>query len=128
MAITHLTAVRNALADLIDDLVNAGAGDNGTLALIESAGPTDIVEFDFNATAFGAASDGVITLADTPIEGTASASGTVNLFEVRDADGGVVYTGSVTESGGGGDLIIDNAEINATQSVNLTSHSYTAAP
>lgn len=127
MTISHSTAVRNALADLIDDQVNAGVADaQGDFVIIESAGPTDLISFPLSDPAFGAAASGQITLAGTPISTTADASGTADQFEVRDKDNNKVYGGSVTATGGGGDVEIDNTSVNSGQSAELSSHSYTA--
>ena len=63
MTISHSTSARNSLADQIDTLVNGGSTDpQGDLVLIESAGPSDLVEFNLQDPAFGAASSGTITL------------------------------------------------------------------
>lgn len=126
-AITHSTAARNSLADQIDTLVNAGTTDaQGDLVLIESSGPTDLVEFNLQDPAFGSASTGTITLQGTPIETTADAAGTVDTFEVRDKDNNQIYTGSVTSTGGGGDLEMDNPTLTSGQTVSLESHSYSS--
>ena len=127
MTISHSTSARNSLADQIDTLVNGGSTDpQGDLVLIESAGPSDLVEFNLQDPAFGAASSGTITLQGTTISTTADAAGTVDQFEVRDKDNSVIYSGTVTSTGGGGDLEMDNTTVTNGQSVELTSHSYTA--
>ena len=127
MAITHSTSARNALADTTDDQVNAGSTDSqGDLVIIDSTGPTDLITFNLQDPAFGAASSGTITLQGTPISTTAGADGTADTFEARDKDNNMVYTGSVSGTGGGGDLEIDNTDVNSGQSAELSSHSYTA--
>ena len=123
MAITHNTAVRNALADLIDTLVNTGAS---TAVLKLRDGTTDIVSFNLSATAFGAASSGTITLAGTPIAGTAGASGDVDGFQILDKDGTLILSGTVTATGGGGDIEITNISVANGQGCSLTSFSYSA--
>lgn len=127
MAITHSTAVRNALADAIDDQVNAGTTDaQGDFVVQESAGPTDLIEWNLQDPAFGAAASGQITLAGTTLTTTADNTGTADQFEVRDKDNAMVYTGTVTATGGGGDVEIDNTSVSSGQSADLTSHTYTA--
>ena len=123
MAITHATGVRNTLADLIDTLVNTGAG---TAVLKLRDATTDIVSFNLAATAFGAASGGTITLASTPIAGTAGASGDVDGFQVLDKDGNLVFSGTVTATGGGGDIEITNISVANGQGCSLTSFTYSA--
>ena len=128
MAISHATSARNALANTIDDQVNAGTTDaQGDFVVIESSGPTDLIEFNLQDPAFGSASSGQITLAGTPISTTASTSGTADKFEVRDKDNAMVYDGTVTATGGGGDVQIDNTDVASGQSAELSSHAYTAS-
>lgn len=125
MAITHPTAARNALADEIDALVNTGSTDaQGDFVILDDT--TDLIEFELSDPAFGAAAGGTITLAGTPKSATAGATGTADKFEVRNKDNTVIYTGTVTGDGGGGDVEIDNTSVASGQSAELTSHSYTA--
>ena len=123
MSVTHATAVRSALADLIDTLVNTGSG---TAKLRLRDGTTTIVDFDLADPAFGAASSGVITLASTPIAATAAASGDVDNAQLLDQDAGVVLSCSVTATGGGGDIEVSNVSIANGQDCSLTSLTYSA--
>ena len=125
MSVTHATAVRSALADLIDTLVNTGSG-TAKVRLRDST--TTIVDFDLADPAFGAASSGVITLAGVPIAATASASGDVDNAQLLDQDGTVILSCSVTGTGGGGDIEVSNVSIANGQDCSLTSLTYTAAP
>lgn len=127
MAISHSTAARNAIADAVDATTNVGTTDTGgDFVVIESAGPTDLVSIEFQDPAFGAAAAGVITAAGTPLSNTASATGTADTFEIRDRDNAVVIDGTVTATGGGGDVEIDNTSINSGQTVELDSLTWTA--
>lgn len=129
MAITHSSGTRDALANLIDDRVNAGSLDSGgDFVVIDSSGPTDLISWELQDPAFGAASSAVITLAGTPLSTTASSSGTADEFEVRSRDNNVVYQGTVTAEGGGGDVEINDTDVSSGQSADLESHSYTASP
>lgn len=123
MAITHATATRNALADQVDTLVNTGAG---TALFRLRASTTTITDFSLQNPAFGAASSGTITLQGTPIVAAAGASGTVDNFQVLDRDGTLVFSGSVTAGGGGGDVTIDNTSVNNGQDCSLDSFTYSA--
>ena len=125
MSVTHATAVRSALADLIDTLVNTGSG---TAKVRLRDGSSTIVDFELGDPAFGAASSGVITLNDTPIAATASASGDVDNAQMLDQDGSVILSCSVTGTGGGGDIEVSNVSIANGQDCSLTSLTYTAAP
>jgi hypothetical protein len=117
--------MRNTLADQVDSSINSGSTDaQGDFVILDGA--TDLIEFNLQDPAFGNASSGQITLAGTPLSTTADAGGTADTFEVRDKDNNMVYTGSVTATGGGGDIEIDNTNVNSGQSAELSSHSYTA--
>ena len=129
MAITHPTAVRNAIADLIDDRVNAGAA-AGRLKVYHTSinHPTDtnlLVNFALSDPAFGAAVGGVIT-AGSIATTNATGTGTASLFILVDSDGNEVFRGSVSASGGGGDLIITNTNIASGDPIGVVSFTYTA--
>lgn len=128
MAVTHAATVRDAIANLIDDEVNAGTTDaQGDFALLDGA--VLAANFPLSNPAFGAASSAAITLASVPKNVAAEATGaphTVDLFELRDRDNGAVVLGTVTATGGGGDMEIDNTSITSGQNVILSSCVYTA--
>lgn len=117
-------AARNAGVDAITALL-----DGGTLEIrtgSQPATPADadsgtlLAEFELAATAYGSASNGEAQLTDTPLSADALTSGTAGHFRLKDAQGDPVIDGSVSESGGGGDLILDNTDINEGQKVNIT--------
>lgn len=118
MAITLPTATRNTLADAIDTLV----GTAGVLVYMDDT--TDIASFSLDNPAFGAASTGTITLAAVSAT-TGITNGTVDKFEVRTSGATVIYSGTITATGGGGDITVDNTNITTGQTVNLTSHTFT---
>lgn len=127
MALTHATSVRNAIMDAIDDQVNAGTTDaQADFVFIESSGPTDIAEINLQDPAFGASSSGQISIQGTPLSTSAGAGGTIDTFEVRDKDNSTAIDGTVTSTGGGGDVEIDNTSVNSGQTVQLDSYSQTA--
>lgn len=126
MAVTHATAVRSMLADALDAYINTtgSANTGGTLRLRDNT--TTIVDFDLSNPAFGSASSGVLTLADTPIAATAVASGEVDNAQILDRDEAVVLSCSVTGDGGGGDIEASNVNIASGQDCSLESLTYTA--
>lgn len=123
MAITHPSAVRTAIANLIDDQVNAGST-YGKLKILTS-GDSVLVTITLQDPAFGAANTGVITLAGVPLSNTAAGTGTAAKFTVTDSDDNIIFTGSVGTSGT--DLTIDNTSINTGQTVTVSSMTYTAS-
>lgn len=125
MAVTHSTAVRSAIADLIDDQINAGSADaSGDFLIREST--TTLATIVLQNPAFGAASSGVITLAGVPLSVAASAAGTADNFQFRNRDNTVCVSGSITASGGGGDATLDNTNIANGQIVQINSLTYAA--
>lgn len=82
--------------------------------------------------AFGNAGAGVAGRADAaglPKSGTGTAAagaGTAaTQFDVVDSADTVIWSGTVTATGGGGDVTLDNVSIAEGQTVNLTSLTYT---
>ena len=124
MALTHSTAMRNVLADAVDTAINTGSG-TATLVIKDSS--TVLATINLQNPAFGASSSGTITLAGVPLEdASADGTGTADSFDIEDRDGTVVVSGTVTATSGGGDIELDNTSINATQSVAITSLTYSA--
>ena len=126
MTVSHSTNMRNSLADNVDATINSGSTDaQGDFVVMD--GTTDLAEFNLQDPAFGAASSGVITLQGTTLTTTAGTAGTADTFEIRDKNNAMQVTGSVTATGGGGDVEIDNTSINSGQQVDLTSLTYEAS-
>lgn len=131
MALQHSVAVRNAMLDAIETAtgasarlqirtgaapVNCAAADTGTL-LVDMALPADWM---------AAASGGVKALAGS-WQATAAAAGTAAHYRIKDSTGTTCHEqGTVTATGGGGDLTLDNTSIAASQTVTITSKSITA--
>lgn len=90
---------------------NCASADSGTL-LCEITLPSDWM---------GAASSGAISLAGS-WSGTGAAAGTAAHYRLKDSAGTTCHEqGSITATGGGGDLTLDNTSIAVSQSVSVTS-------
>lgn len=90
---------------------NCAAADSGTL-LCELTLPSDWMT---------AASSGSISL-NGSWTGTGAAAGTAAHYRLKDSTGATCHEqGSVTATGGGGDLTLDNTSIAASQAVSVTS-------
>lgn len=112
------TALRNSIA--ADAIANLN-----TLEVLHSDGTTVLVTFTIT---WGAGAAGVQEVQSTPVEATAAAAGTATTARIRKSDDtpDERITGlTVTASGGGGDVEIDNTSISNGQTVNLTSLSIT---
>lgn len=133
MAIKLTTAARNASADAVMALVDAGAG-AGTIEIRTGVQPTNADDADsgtllatltFSDPATGAAASGVDTASAITQDTAADATGTAGYFVVKDSTGAKVFTGSVTASGAGGDMQLVTTSITAGQPVQITSFTYT---
>lgn len=125
MAITHPSAVRTAIADLVVDRADLGTtAAAGKIRVYQ--GSTTIVDILLANPAFGAAAAGVASGSSLPKEGTAVADGTVDKFELLDRDNVVVFTGLVTNTAGAGDMKITNTAIKTSEVVRINTMTYTA--
>jgi hypothetical protein len=102
------TATRNALADLIDDLINGGAS-GGLIRIYDGTQPasandaittqTLLAELTFGDPAFGAASVGVITANSITGDSSANATGTATWARIVDSNGTTIFDCDVGTSG-----------------------------
>jgi hypothetical protein len=96
---------------------NCAAADTGTL----------IVEFDLASSGdWGSPSSGAISLAGLTLSATAVASLTAGYFRMYDSSAGCHVQGTVTATGGGGDMQMNSTSITSGQTVNLTGFTLTA--
>lgn len=131
MAITHVTAVRNSLAAIVSTAADAGVG-AAKIQITKSAGSYTagniLAEITLSDPAFGAPSTGTITAAGLPVEDTtANNTGTAVEFRLVDSADTEVFHGTVTATGGGGDMEMSSTGITAGDAVRITSFTYTAS-
>jgi hypothetical protein len=127
------TAARTAAADAVVDLLDAGSG-AATIEIRSGSQPatanttatgTLLATFTLADPAFGAASSGVATMASTPRTTTGVAAGDAGWFRAKDSSGTAVYDGSVTATGGGGQIELATVTISVGLTVELTSATVT---
>ena len=132
MAIQYSAAVRNAQLDALETAIgtsavlkirtgtapaNVGTADSGTV-LASMTLPSDWL---------AAASGGSKAKSGT-WQDAADATGTAAHFRIYASDGTTAHIqGTVTATGGGGDLTLDNTSIASGQSVTISSFTLTAA-
>lgn len=132
MAFQLSTSARNALLDAIETATgtsailriytgsapaNPAAAATGTL-LAEATLPSDWM---------AAASGGTKALSGTWQDASANAAGTAGYFRIWDSPGTTCHMqGTVTATGGGGDMTVDNAVFAVAQVFNVTSFTLTA--
>ena len=115
---TQNTALRNALCD-----ANAAIFNGGSVKVFKG-GSTLVLTFTLSATAFGAAGAGVASAASMPKLDTAdvaTAGGDTLTAMLESADGLKTWSGlTVTATGGGGAITLNNVVFAAGTSVSLT--------
>lgn len=132
MALQLSTTVRNALLDAIETAVGTSAilrirtgsvpaspatPDSGTVLATVNL-PTDWMD---------AASGGVKALSGTWQDSAADATGTAGHFRIYDSAGTTCHLqGTVTLTGGGGDMTVDNTSFATGQVFNVTAFTLTA--
>lgn len=129
MALTHVTSVRNGIADFVCGKLNLGSTNaTGRLQIATSgAFSTILATLLFSATAFGASTGGVATAAAITSDTNAANTGTAANFRLVDRDLNEVLRGTVTATGGGGDIQLSSTAITAGDTVSITSLTYTAS-
>jgi hypothetical protein len=127
MSLSLNSGPRNAMCDALVDLLDVGVP-AATIAIRSGTRPTlpsDTATGTLLATvtladpAFGSSSSGAATLTD-PSSVNAVATGTAAWFRAFDGNGLAVFDGSVTATGGGGDLTLSTVSIVSGQPVDLT--------
>lgn len=127
------TSARNAAAAAVGLLLDAGSG-AGYIEIRTGAQPatpntaatgTLLATLPLSDPAFGAAATGVITANAITPDSTADASGTAGWFRAYDSSGAAVIDGTVTVSGGGGDMILSSVNVIAGGVVTVSSWTIT---
>jgi len=132
MTLQLSTAVRNAMLDVIESTIgtspiirirtgaapaNPATADSGTV-LATLTLPSDWMS---------AASSGVKSLTGTWQDTSADATGTAAHFRMYDSTGTTCHTqGTVTATGGGGDMTVDNTSFASGQAFTILTYTITA--
>lgn len=129
MAVRLSAALASALADQVDStLGNAGTikiytGTQPATADTAVGGATLLATFTLASPGFGAASNGVITLAGVPLTVAAAATGTAGFFRMATSGGTTVLDGSVGTSGN--QINLNTTSITSGVNVTITSGTIT---
>jgi len=131
MAVQLSTAVRNARLDAIETTVGASA----VLKIRTGSAPANVGTADSGTVLatitlpsdwMAAASGGSKALSGTWQDASADAAGTAGHFRLYASDGTTAHMqGTVTATGGGGDMTVDNTSFAAAQSFTVTSFTLT---
>ena len=132
MAFQFSTAARNALLDAIETAIGASAimrirsgAAPATCATADSG--TVLATLNLPSDWLAAASGGTKALSGTWQDASADATGTAGHFRVYDSGGTVCHIqGSVTATGGGGDMQLASTSITSGLQIDVTSFTMTA--
>lgn len=132
MALQYSIAVRNARLDAFEST----CGSSAILRLRTGAPPancaatrtgTVLATLNLPSDWMAAASGGTKAKSGTWEDLSADAAGTVAHFEIMDSAGTTCHAqGTVTATGGGGDMTVDNPSIAAGQQITVTGFTLTA--
>ena len=133
MALQLSVSVRNARLDAIESTISTSA----VMKIRSGSVPADCATADSGTVLasltlpsdwLAAASSGSKAKSGTWQDASADATGTAAHFRIYDSGGTTCHIqGTVTATGGGGDLTLDNTSIASGQSVTITSFSLTDA-
>ena len=133
MAVQLSVAVRNARLDAIETNIGTSAilrirsgAQPATCATADSG--TVLATLNLPTDWMAAASSGSKAILGTWQDLSADAAGTAGHFRIYDSSGTVCgIQGSITATGGGGDMTLDNTSIASGQQVTITSFTLTDA-
>jgi len=132
MALQYSVTVRNAQLDAFESTTGASA----ILRILSGTVPatcataqsgTLLASLSLPSDWMSAASAGSKALLGTWQDTSADATGTAGYFRILDSTGTTCHAqGTITATGGGGDLTLDNTSIASGQTVTVTSFTLTA--
>lgn len=131
MAVQLSAAVRNARLDAVETAIGVSA----VLKIRSGAQPANVATADSGTVLatlalpsdwMNAASGGTKTLLGTWTDASADATGTAAHFRIYATDGTTAHLqGTVTATGGGGDMTVDSVSFTAAQSFTVTAFTLT---
>jgi hypothetical protein len=132
VALQFSTGVRNARLDQIESTI----GTSAVLKIRTGAAPADVATADSGTVLatltlpsdwMAAASGGTKAKSGTWQDASADNTGTAAHFRIYASDGTTAHLqGTVTATGGGGDLTVDNVSFASAQSFTITAFTLTA--
>lgn len=133
MGIQLSVAARNARLDAIEAAIGTTAklqiySGSMPASCATAASGTKLLEDTLASDWAANASSGAKSFNNAPIAGTGLAGGTAGYFRIVDNAGTTCHLqGTVTATGGGGDMTIDNTSIASGQAVSVTGFTLTDA-
>jgi hypothetical protein len=132
MALNYSVALRNAQLDAVETTVGTSAklylrtGTKPTACADADSG-TLLATLDLPSDWMAAASSGSKAKSATAWTGTGADSGSAGHFRIKDSGATTCYLqGSITATGGGGDMTLDNIVIASAQTITISTFTLTA--
>lgn len=132
MSLQFSTTYRNALLNQLattaggSEVIKIWTGSAPANCAASDSG-TKLAEYDLGASGdWNAASGGAMTLAGLTLSATAAGTGTAGYFRLYNSSANCHMQGTVTATGGGGDMTLDNTNIASGQTVQITGFTLTA--
>jgi len=125
MSLIHVAAIRNTLANAILTAIGVGSVDTEGDLVFMTSGDVEVATLSLSAVA-GVVAGAVLTY-NAISDDTNATGGTIAKFKIQDRDKSEVYQGSGTVTGGGGDIELSSLLIAATDTVSLSSLTYTSS-
>lgn len=134
MAFQYSVPVRNATLDAVESTIGTSprlylytGTVPATCATAASGTLLNATTYSLPADWMEAASGGTKSIAGSPWSLAGSAAGTAGYFRILDSTGATVgIQGTVTVTGGGGDMTLDNVSVAVNQIINITAFTLTA--
>lgn len=132
MAMQYSVSVRNARLDVVESTISTAP----LLRIYSGSMPADcataasgtlLAEITLPSDWMAAASSGTKAKSGTWTDSSANATGTAGYFRIYDSGGTTCHVqGTLTATGGGGDMTLDNTSIASAQSVTVSTFTLTA--
>jgi len=132
MAIQLRTTERNGFLDAITSAISTSgllriySGTPPATVATALSGNTLLAELALSSTFAPAASSGVLTANSITSDTSADATGTASFFRLLTSGGTAIVQGTVTATGGGGDLTFASTSFVAGYTISITSFTLTA--
>lgn len=125
MSLSHAAASRNALAAALLTAIGVGTADTEGDLVFMTSGDVVVATLPLSVVA-GVVSGAVLTY-NAITSDTNAVGGTIAKFKIVERDNNEVYQGTVTVTAGGGDIELSSLVIAATDTVSISSLTYTAS-
>lgn len=126
MAVSYAAATRNAKADAVGTRLSGGTVEirSGSQPATADDAATGTLLATVTLGTAPSASSGVVTMPD-PASVNASATGTATWFRAKTSGAATVLDGSVTATGGGGQMQLSSTSLTSGAPVDISSFNYT---